>query len=269
MKYDLTVSIVLYKNSALDLMRTIDSVYSTELSFKLFLVDNSPTNELEKVVRDNRTEYIFNGNNLGFGKAHNIIFTKIVNDSKYHLVLNPDVTFEGTSLQKLFSVMEDEEEIGIIQPKVFYPDGRHQYVNKRLPHPLDLFARRFFFGFLNGIVKKRMDIYEMRDKNLELKFEVPSVSGCFMFLRVAAIKKVGFFDERYFMYAEDIDLSRRMLRAYKNIYYPHASIIHGHARESYRINRLFFIHISSVIKYFNKWGWFFDREKEMLNNRTL
>jgi GT2 family glycosyltransferase len=88
-----------------------------------------------------------------------------------------------------------------------------------------------------------------------------------MFIRTEAIKKIGLFDERFFMYMEDIDLSRRINKIYNTCYYPKVKIYHGHARESYRINKLFLIHIVSAIRYFNKWGWFSDIERISINRR--
>ncbi len=89
-----------------------------------------------------------------------------------------------------------------------------------------------------------------------------------MFLRSDALKKVGLFDERYFIYMEDIDLSRRIAREYKTIYFPNVHIYHGHARESYGFNKLLLLHIHSAIKYFNKWGWFFDKDRKVTNQRV-
>jgi GT2 family glycosyltransferase len=86
-----------------------------------------------------------------------------------------------------------------------------------------------------------------------------------MFLRTEAIARIGYFDERYFMYMEDIDLSRRIFSEYRNVYYPKARIYHVHARESYKTFRLLKIHIISAIQYFNKWGWFVDSDRRRLN----
>jgi GT2 family glycosyltransferase len=99
--------------------------------------------------------------------------------------------------------------------------------------------------------------------------EVPYLSGCFMFLRVAALKKVGLFDERFFMYPEDIDLTRRMYKEFKTVFYPEVEITHQHARESYKSLKLFYIHIVNMIRYFNKWGWFFDKERRIVNQRVI
>ena len=86
-----------------------------------------------------------------------------------------------------------------------------------------------------------------------------------MFLRMTAVKEVGLFDEQFFMYAEDIDLTRRIHKEYKTLYYPCASIYHTFTRGSRKSLRLMRIHIVNIILYFNKWGWFKDEERRKVN----
>ena len=78
----------------------------------------------------------------------------------------------------------------------------------------------------------------------------------------------GLFDERFFMYFEDTDLSRRIHSRYRTVMYSHVSVFHAYDRRSRRDLRLLRIHISSAVKYFNKWGWFFDRERAGINRKT-
>lgn len=96
---------------------------------------------------------------------------------------------------------------------------------------------------------------------------VPNLSGCFMFLRVDALKHVGLFDENIFMYLEDVDLNRRIHKHYKTIYYPKEEIIHEYKKASYGSRKLLGYHILSTIYYFNKWGWFFDKDRNIINNQ--
>jgi GT2 family glycosyltransferase len=85
-----------------------------------------------------------------------------------------------------------------------------------------------------------------------------------------AIKKHNiFFDENYFLYCEDFDFIRRLHRIGKTIYYPAVSIEHDHAKSSYKSKKWLLVHIKSAITYFNKWGWFFDRERREMNKRIL
>jgi len=77
------------------------------------------------------------------------------------------------------------------------------------------------------------------------------------------------FDERFFMYPEDIDLTRRIHRKYRTVFYPEVSVVHQHAQGSYSNVKLLFIHIRNMVRYFNKWGWFFDKERREINNEIL
>jgi hypothetical protein len=90
-----------------------------------------------------------------------------------------------------------------------------------------------------------------------------------MFLRVNAIKEVGLFDERFFLYAEDIDFTRRMHEKYDTLFYPKVSVYHTFTRGSRKEFKLMIIHIISIIKYFNKWGWWRDAERKHLNNDVM
>ena len=98
---------------------------------------------------------------------------------------------------------------------------------------------------------------------------VPYLSGCFMLLRQSALIDIGLFDERFFMYPEDIDLTRRMAERYDTLFYPHVSVIHEHGRESHKSFNMFVIHLVNLVRYFNKWGWFYDSKRDELNRKTL
>ena len=265
----ISASIVLYKSDHLA-RKTILDFLNTEMPVLLFLIDNSPTDQLKiglsDLIADKRVCYIFNNKNIGFGAAHNIAMRQVFDNSFYHLVLNPDIFFEPGTLEKLFRFAERDKEIGLVVPKVVYPNGDIQFVCKLLPTPFDLIIRRFLPNYL---VKKRKASFELQQSGYDKLFEAPYMHGCFMFLRTEVLKKVGFFDERFFMYPEDIDLTRRIHQHYKTVFFPDAKVVHVHARGSYKNVWLFFIHIQNMIKYFNKWGWFFDKERKEVNRKIL
>ena len=81
--------------------------------------------------------------------------------------------------------------------------------------------------------------------------------------------EVGVYDDCFFMYFEDWDISRRMNRRYKTVYFPKASIFHDYESGANHNRRLLKIFIKSAIYYFNKWGWFFDKERKRINDLTL
>jgi GT2 family glycosyltransferase len=203
---DLTVSVVLYQNDSAEIDALINCISKTTLSYKLYLVDNSPVDELKMFANRINTEYIFNKKNVGFGHAQNIAIEKAIDKSNYHLILNPDISFQSGTLESIFSFMQSNKDVGQLMPKVFYPDGNVQKLCKLLPHPFDLIGRRFFGN--SKLIKKRNDQYELSNFTYDKILDTPNLSGCFMFLRTDVLKQVGGFDNRYFMYLEDFDLTR-------------------------------------------------------------
>jgi GT2 family glycosyltransferase len=264
----ITACIVLYNNDINILRKVINSFLNTELLVYLYLVDNSPTDVL-KILQGERIEYFHNPSNPGFGAAHNIAIKKAIElESKYHLVLNPDVYFDNGTIEKIVQYIEANPQIGNLMPKVFYPNETIQYLCKLLPTPYDWIGRRF--NPFKKIVNSRNEIFELRFTKYNKIMEVPYLSGCFMFLRLDAIKKIGFFDENIFMYGEETDLCRRLnIGGFKTIFYPDATITHVFEKGSHKSWKLTWIGIKSAIYYFNKWGWFFDKERKRINKETL
>jgi len=268
----INVSLVLYNNDIKYILNVIKNVIASSFVNKFYLIDNSNDTKFSLLAKyDKRIEYIFNNANLGYGKAHNIAIRKSIEQNiEYHLVLNPDIYFVPNIIEKLIKFMNKNRDVGLIMPKVIYPDGQMQYLCKLLPTPFDLLGRRFFSNTpLKKYIDKRNNIYELRFSGYNKIMNIPYLSGCFMFFRTEALKDVGLFDERFFMYPEDIDITRRIHRKYKTIYYPEVSIIHDHAAESYKNLKMLKIHMINICKYFNKWGWFFDKERKQINNEVL
>ncbi|MGC9121180.1 MAG: glycosyltransferase family 2 protein, partial [Sulfurihydrogenibium sp.] len=272
MKNAINASIVLYKNRIGQVKKAVYSTLKSKLISNIYLIDNSPTDELKDLVNVNsRMIYIFNNANLGFGRGHNIAIRESINNNvKYHLVLNPDVYFDEGVLEEIFEFMEKHKEVGLIAPKILYPDGTLQYQCRLLPTPFDLLGRRFLnFGYFKKFIEKRNEIHELRFTKYNQIMEVPAFQGSFLFIRTEVLKKVGLFDERFFMYMEDIDLSRRIYKVSKNVFYPYVHIYHEWQRGSYKNKKLLKFHIESAIKYFNKWGWVFDKERDKINQEVL
>jgi GT2 family glycosyltransferase len=257
----INVSIVLYKHTRDEINNLLKSLSDSPFVQDIFIVDNSPFRSEE--FSDARYQYIFTGKNIGFGAAHNIAINQSISQHvAYHLVINPDIHFDSDILEKLMHYADNHPDTGHLMPKVLNPDGSVQYLCKLLPSPSDLFFRRFLS---EKLTKQRMYKFEMRESGYNKIMEVPYLSGCFMFLRVKALEETGVFDERFFMYPEDIDLTRRIHLKYKTVFYPEVSVIHEHTRSSYKNFRMFSIHLINLIRYFNKWGWFSDTERKRIN----
>jgi GT2 family glycosyltransferase len=245
------------------LIRCIDSV-NKSIDATIFLIDNSPTNKLEKVSNQfNNVKYIFNPANPGYGAAHNIALRAALQmGGSYHLVLNADVYFDPPTLGSLANYMGRKTDVGLVMPKVLFPNGEIQYLCKLVPTPFDLIGRMIF---PKKIWAKNNFKFEMRSTNYSKEMFVPYLSGCFMFLRIDALRKCGLFDERFFMYPEDIDLTRRIAAEYKTIFYPEVIVYHEYGAASKKSIKMLLIHAFNIIKYFNKWGWIFDSERTRLN----
>lgn len=246
-EYDITATIVLYHEDLDVLQKTVDSFLKTPFKKRLFLVDNSATDVLKKSFPQEEITYIFTGKNKGFGAAHNLVLNHI--NSNYHLVLNPDVAFEEAVLPVLIRQLEMDKELALISPKVMYPSGEHQFVCRTYPTLFDLVNRRLKFS------KKAILKHEYRTQDLSQPFYPDFIHGCFLFFKTSIFKDLNGFDERYFLYMEDVDICRKIdAIGKKKLFFPEVTITHQHQTGSRKKARLFFFHIVSAIKYFFKWG---------------
>lgn len=270
MQNKITASIVIYKNDLRLLKEAADSFLNSTQNSILYMIDNSPTDKCREHFQHPRIRYIFNNKNLGFGAGHNIALKEILaeNVSSYHIILNPDVYFDVNVPANIYSFMEENPMVGLVMPKVLYPDGRLQPLCKLLPSPFTLFMRRFL-QFIPFWIDRMNHWYEMHFSGYDKVMDVPFLSGCFMFLRTEALRKVGLFDEKIFLYTEDTDLTRRIHKHYRTIFFPDVTIYHHNQRGSYKSLVILMHHTFSAIKYFNKWGWFIDNEREHFNQRII
>ena len=258
MNLDLTGSIVLYENNPDVLLSAVNSFLETNLNVRLFIIDNSPVNSLKDIFNDNKIQYFHNPRNPGFGASHNIALKLAIEvNSPYHVVLNPDVYFNNKALNEIYDYMNSNKNIGQLMPMICYPDGELQYLCKTNPTFFDLFIRGFIPNKFKNIFSRRLRKYQYLDQDYnEIIYDVPYLSGCFMFFRMEVIKKIGFFDENIFMYLEDADITRRVLKFSRTVYYPKVKIYHHYAGLTHKIFKFKLITIQSAITYFNKWGWF-------------
>ena len=281
----ITASIVTYNHHLLDFEPVLRSLFASPVDI-VYVVDHSDDmmdlkQELQefavrvlngepdlkrKAEHGFKLIYLPHENN-GYGGGHNVALKEAQKQgSKYHLVVNPDVWFGPEVIPALIEYMDAHDEVGQIMPKVMYPNGQIQRLAKLLPTPLDFFGRFCLPVFL---IKRRNTRFELVQSGFSKAMNVPFLSGCFMFLRMTAMEKVGMFDERFFLYAEDIDMTRRMHQVYKTIFYPDTIIYHTFTRGSRKDLRLMLIHIVSTIKYLNKWGWWRDKERTRINKQVL
>lgn len=252
---DCTASIVVYNNPPEMIRRAVLSFLSCSLNVELHIVDNSPTQALKSHFVDLPVTYHFSGFNAGYGRGHNRALDEC-SDSKYHVIINPDIIIAPFAIEALATFMDDNADTGVVCPKVLNEDGSIQYLNKRYPTIFDLFVRRFIPKSLHYLIQNRMERYEMKDVGYEDVYDVECVSGCFMFCRTKLLKLVGGFDSRYFMYFEDFDLSRQIQKAgFRTVFYPYATVTHLWERASHASIKMTCVFIANMSRYFNKWGW--------------
>lgn len=262
----ITASVVVHRTRP-ELLSSLMASLSAEQVERIYVVDNSPDESLrEETLKYENTEYRHIPNK-GFGNAHNhAIRLAAEAGSEFHLVVNPDVRWDSAVLRPMIEAMKADPLCALAHPRVIYPDGRLQHTCRLLPTPFDVFIRRFVPDFL---FRRRRRRYLLPDSVYESEFSPVYVQGSFMLMRTRCVLDVGLFDERFFMYPEDIDLSRRIRARYHTLYCPFVTVIHDHAGASRKPGKMLWIHIVNMIRYFNKWGWFRDSERRRLNSALI
>lgn len=267
MTASLSISFVIY---APPLMPTFEKVFNclqeaildaqcnqTLDAVSITLIDNG-SNEtiLEKIIaevsRDFQVTLIKNQQNVGYS-AHN----QAIEQSKadYHLILNPDVLLSPSSLSAGLTYLKDNQDTVMICPYSEGEQGKPSHLCKRFPTVFDLALR----GFAGEIIKQRFDDrlmhYEYRDLPTDETIRsVELISGCCILARTNALQLCGGFDENFFLYFEDFDLSLRMGKLGNLDYYPGMKIIHygGNAASKGFQHIVYFA--KSAIRFYKKHG---------------
>ena len=231
----------------------LNSVLRSVPDAQILVVDNKSDDGSVEYLRERfpQAEIIANDFNAGFGKANNMALAKAT--GKYVLFLNPDTVVAERTIPGCTEYMESHPEVGAIGVRMQYGNGRFALESRRsLPTPSVSFWHMTGLGklFPKSKVFARYHLTYL-DKDSECPIDV--VSGAYMFIRKEALDKVGGFDEAFFMYGEDIDLSYRILQAgYQNRYLP-LPIVHykgeSTTKTSYRYVQVFY---DAMIIFFNK-----------------
>lgn len=257
----LSVAIVTF-NCQRTIAGTLDSLIANIPSgfhSRLIIVDNHSDDGTLVTLRKYAHAHEFihlicNKANVGFGRAHNQVLSAV--ESRYHAICNPDIIFSYDIFTPLVEFMENRPLIGLSCPKFINLDGTLQALNRRHPSVLDLFLRRFLTAAVEPFFQNRLRSYDMRDVGYDHSYDVPFVSGAFMFCRTQLLKEVGGFDERFFLYFEDADLSRRVQNlGYRTVYFPEVCVTHAWERLAHKSWRGTLIFMQSAYRYFWKWGF--------------
>ncbi|MBO1500777.1 glycosyltransferase family 2 protein [Serratia proteamaculans] len=262
-RFQIVASIVLFNHSYEQVEATLTSLLNEHCVGKIVLINNGGADWAASLGNE-RISYIHSAVNGGFGYGHNLSMKRYLDSCDYFLICNPDISFEVGALAQLhhFACVSGHQ---FVSPRIRYSDGRFQYSCRLLPTPANLFLRRFLPKW-----GAKIDVdYELQKADYDKIFAVPSVSGCFMLLKSELLSRLDGFDERYFMYLEDVDLCRRALKLTNIVYFSGTTITHAFGKGSYKSLILLRYHIHSAILYFNKWGWFFDSDRCNYNQKYL
>lgn len=249
-----TASIVSY-NGCEEVARAASSVlsYTKGVDLTLYLIDNaSPDGTGQRLAAMDfgpRAKVLCLPQNVGFGKGHNAVLQAL--DSRYHAVINPDIELTEDAVARLCAWLDAHPEAVMATPRLVFPDGREQYTAKRLPSLLALAARQLPLPFLKGVERR----YLMLDRDLTVPQEIDFCTGCFFVIRTEVFKAIGGFDESYFMYVEDADITREAQRYGKVFYVPVAQVTHAWHRDANRKWKNFWMQIRSMFHYWHKWGF--------------
>ncbi len=263
---DLSIVIVNYKSrdKLLNCLKSIAGMTSPDIAYEVIVVDNASGDDLSGLMEVYpELQLIESPNNLGMGGGNNLGITAA--QAPYVFILNPDTVIQGEVISVLFNYLKAHPTVGLVGPKLLYPDGSLQLSCSRFPSFFMPLLRRTFLG---EYFKTARDRFTMTDFDHNSIKPVDWLMGSSLMFRkeIALADGSQFlprFDERYFMYFEDIDLARQFwTNGFQVVYNPEAVIIHDHQRQSAKypwyiaviVDRSAWWHIQSWLNYFAKWG---------------
>tara|TARA_R110002072_G_scaffold84388_3_gene191286 strand:+ start:2722 stop:3570 length:849 start_codon:yes stop_codon:yes gene_type:complete len=271
----LTVSIVLHNSPLALLTGTVQSLqraaqYAAAAGHlervTVWLIDNASDAGYRAALVDEMSRwapgdcfdvrYSPQSGNRGFGCGHNTVISDL--QSEFHLVLNPDVELAEDALDQGLASLRQSASIALVSPRVTGGGGEQEFLCKRYPTVLVLLLRGFAPASVRRLFQRQLASYEMRDLcSGEVPAEVDIASGCFMLMRTSALRAVGGFDEAFFLYFEDFDLSLRLATRGRLLFDPAVKIVHhgGYAASKGRLHLQYFVR--SGIRFFQRHGWRF------------
>lgn len=210
------------------------SSLSPEIGYAVVANDHKPGEPVDQ-LSFKADYFLSNADNLGYGRAVNRLVTHLGRLPPYVGVLNTDLSWPIGTFECLLDWLEQHPEVNLAVPQILDTTGNSQKLCKQTPTVLALFSRRFLPESIKPSWLKRYDSwYVMADHDYMEAFDAPYLSGCCMLIRSDAFCRIGGFDERFFLYLEDADITRSLARSGRCIHLPVASIMHGWGRGNYR-----------------------------------
>lgn len=252
----LSLAIVTYNNELI-IENTINSIIHNipkSYDYMLYIIDNNSTDKTIDIVKGLKGNLytIENKHNRGFGYGHNIVINQI--DSDFHLVVNPDIIIENQDqIEKIIEYMITNIDVGLVSPLIVNPDYSVQHLCKKNPTVLDMLIRRIS----PSLLKQRQDSYTMKETGYNKIMKIEYATGCFMVFRSDIFRQIKGFDDSFFMYLEDADITRRVNEISSSYFFPEARVIHMWKRDGHKKLKYSLITLKSMSVYFKKWGWKF------------
>ena len=259
--------VVLNYNNVGFLKKCIKSVLDAQIKidYELIVVDNDSQDKSKEFLSQLdlapvKTQIVFNNRNFGYAAGNNQAVKLARGD--YIFICNPDIIVLPGAVEKLYFYLKNHPSAGMVGPQLLNLDRTVQYSCCRFPHWYTPFLRRTFLGNL-PLLRKGLKNYLMLDYDHKEEKEVDWMIGAALMFKKDFFEELGGFDERYFLYFDDVDLARRIWQKGKKvIYLPSARMIHAHQRLSNMrsalpslFSKILWIHIQSAIKYFWKWKY--------------
>lgn len=262
---NLSACIVVY-NGADEALHAAQTVlgFTRRYPLTLYLVDNASPDgsgtKLEQAARGGelriwpgqKVEVRCRKENGGFGTGHNTVLPELTSD--FHFILNPDIQLTADTLSDLADWMAARPDCVMARPSLVFPDGSAQRLPLRRCALRPMVYRQLPFLKFWAKYNER---YLMADKDLTQPTEIEFCTGSFSAVRTAQFKQVGGFDEHYFMYVEDADLTQKMRTTGKAYLVPQYTAIHAWHRAAHRSLKPALWQTGSLLRYFGKWGFQF------------
>ncbi|MCX6740077.1 MAG: glycosyltransferase family 2 protein [Candidatus Parcubacteria bacterium] len=258
---DLSIIILNYKTRGLTKQCIKNIKENTAgLNYEIIVVDNGSGDGCEQMISENfpDVKFIQSGKNLGFAAGNNSGIKQA--QGKYIMILNPDITVLSNAIEKMVRFMEANPDVGLAGPRLINPNGTFQISCRTFIETRHIILLRTPLGKFS-FAKSILDKHLMADFDRLSNRAVDCLHGACLLARKSAVDKIGLFDERYFMYVEDIDWCRRFWDAkYKVYFLGEAEMIHLLEKASdhgswnfWKLDKTTRWHIASWIKYIFKY----------------
>lgn len=245
----ITAAIVTHNNAA-TVREAVASLARYLPAGDIYVVDNASSDDTVRIVSGfEGVKLTARRDNPGFGAGHNTVISQISSD--YHLMMNPDIAFAEDVPGILGEYLDSHPEAVLATPLILNPDGTPQAVPRTLPKRRYMLASQLE-RFGQPFVRWR-DEYTRRNEPVTGPTSVTFCTGCFMMVRTRALRSVHGFDDRFFLYCEDADLSRRLAPYGRLMLVPGAKVTHAWEHASGKSWKYLMIHLKSMHAYFKKW----------------